>query len=509
MPVTHMTKLTLFLSALVNADLREASVEGAGGGGGGSARPYHNTFYADTEWQAVVGAPSGLNALYADVPDARTDPEHRGCRRIQSPLVQNNSYGIPADMYLLAINTSGEVGRIGALTNTTASEKEWLILTSMSDFSCFPGLTGNTSGDYNRSHSWSPTATVNTISKGMMTKYECMQECRNTPRCLAIDTAANSTTVWPHDNSAQMEECNVFTGSAPRVHNASTNDVAHCTYDPDSPEKTQFALNNEEYLDNLHADFKLVSRPAAVCGDLCYQDPLCEVAVFNDERGLCYGYVGYDVLVSPWLTSHDHLRELGSENFTLLDCAIDMKKFCPRTMNTVSSEAALTTWPRNVVCPIRAIGSQCDPCKIGHSQIPFDVLFNKFIGKPSMYCEDISISMSVQHADQDETERIACFASLPYENWPTCAGAANQFNEEESVWWFAGSAGVNTPMSCPESTRVYQDILDDLWVEFNSNGSSMDWQTFRKDYTDFVRGHHSEFYWGLGGKTVQAGPGRP
>ena len=58
--------------------------------------------------------------------------------------------------YLLAINTSGEVGRIGALTNTTASEKEWLILTSMSDFSCFPGLTGNTRGDYNASHSWSP-----------------------------------------------------------------------------------------------------------------------------------------------------------------------------------------------------------------------------------------------------------------------------------------------------------------------------------------------------------------
>ena len=229
----------------------------------------------------------------------------------------------------------------------------------------------------------------------------------------------------------------------------------------------------------------------------------CELVIFNDDTGVCLGYLGYDVLMSGEMSDEDDIRKLAESNFSLIDCAVDPTAFCPREMdsNAFGNAEATTTWPTNVICPVRRVGTPCDPCKIGNSQIPFDLLYNSHVEKPTMYCEDGGVSSYIKHflTDQDESERLTCFASMPYESWPSCQlperiGGGPLEPDAKAFWKFGNFAGLNIPQRCPEGTSKYKDLLDQKWEEFNSyNGSIVDMTSFQKDYLELVRGHHGEF----------------
>merc|ERR1712118_430995 len=142
----------------------------------------------------------------------------------------------------------------------------------------------------------------------------------------------------------------------------------------------------------------------------------------------------------------------------------------------------------------------------GNSQVPFDVLYNENKELPAMYCEDSGLSASVQHTNstgkprkdaQERRSSLACFRSIPYDLWPKCTLAKKSvgdgFYTQKAQWMFdtAFVGGQNRPLGCPDSTRIYQDALDQRWREFNSNTSNTTLKSFRKSFTQFIRGSYA------------------
>lgn len=461
-------------------------------------------YFKEFNWQPGEEADNLQNALYAVIHPPRVDPIVKGCEPIEKIPVQPNGIGVPGDAFLLLSRHEADRGRLGGkLTTTTVVEEEWLELVGVSDFACLAGVAANIS----------EAAPGTYISHGNLTKKECAQRCRDTwenstgeGNCVVFDGATNTSTRYME---AKEQECILFYGpmypkvvdyaNGTGIINGTIPDFAHCVY---IPRLTPDAMNATERLEDMQNNESLVSTSAEICGVVCTEHEVCETAVFNDDTGDCYGYVGYDVLLSGNWSNYPHIQELAFANITLLDCAMNLTRFCPRRLPD-SSAAAKETWPTHVACPVRKIGAQCDPCKIGNSQIPFDALYNEDPDEPTMYCEDVTVSMSVDHADEDERERLACFSSIPYGGFPTCVSKRNELDQSEQAQWqfaFVASegAGVSVPLRCPDATKAYQDSLQERFEEFNQNGTTMTFDEFRKDYTDFVRGHHADFFWSLG-----------